>query len=290
MYQVALVTFADLPDLDKSDQLLLEPLRQRGIEATAHLWDDMTVDWSSFAAVVIRSTWDYHERLTEFRTWIERLAQLNLMLFNPPEILQWNIDKHYLRQVANAGVTVIPTVYVNINTTPNLQSILSEQEWSQAVIKPAVSISGNNTWLTGDDQTADQARFEQLLQQTDVLVQQFMPQIQAGEWSLLFFNGIYSHSVLKTPAAGEFRIHEEYGGINAAIEPPGSIIAQAAYAVRVAWELTGQVPLYARVDGLVVHETFYLMELELLEPSFYLQDVPTGAQRFADALLGRLER
>ncbi|MDL2335376.1 MAG: hypothetical protein QFC55_05035, partial [Chloroflexota bacterium] len=108
MTRIALATCAALPDLDPDEQLLLEPLRALGVEARAAVWDDATVDWAAFDLVVIRSTWEYASRRDEFVAWTRSVPRI----VNPANVVAWNTDKHYLRDLAAAGVPVVPTDWI----------------------------------------------------------------------------------------------------------------------------------------------------------------------------------
>jgi hypothetical protein len=162
---------------------------------------------------------------------------------------------------------------------------LEREGWGDAVIKPAVSGGAWNTWRT-QATGGDEKRFATHLTEADLLVQPYVHDVVSeGEWSLLFFDGRYSHAVLKRPGIGEFRVQESLGGTVAPAEPDAALCAQAAAALAAANERT----LYARVDGVVREGLFHLNELELLEPSLFLGTSPGSAQRFAEAVQGWLE-
>ena len=110
MTSVALVTCRRLPQLSPDDHLLERELRNRGIDVHPVLWDDPSVDWPAFDSVVIRSTWDYHKRIDEFRSWLIAMEQTGTKLWNPPSLVQWNVHKSYLTALAAAGIATVPTV------------------------------------------------------------------------------------------------------------------------------------------------------------------------------------
>jgi glutathione synthase/RimK-type ligase-like ATP-grasp enzyme len=286
MPPVALATCAALPSLTDDDRLLIPALATRGIGAVPAVWDDDTVDWRAFAAVVIRSTWDYHLWQPRFLAWIDRLEALGVRLINPAPVLRWNAEKTYLRDLADAGVSVVPTRWVEPGDTAPLAEILRETGWSRAVVKPSIAATAYRTWSTDATSVdADEARFRELVAAGRVLVQPFIEAIAAeGEWSLMFFGGEYAYSVLKTPRAGDFRVQSDFGGGVVARHAGSALVAQAAGVLEAApfkrSELT-----YARVDGCVVEGTFALMELEVLEPGLFLAVGPRGADDFADAIV-----
>jgi hypothetical protein len=238
------------------------------------------VDWTRYGNVVIRSCWDYHERVSEFRAWTRRMQEEGVALQNSAAVVTWNMDKHYLAELAAQGIPTVPTIWLKWRASVSLAAVLATEGWTRAVVKPTISAS---TWATDVERAAgDQAALDALLRTGDVMVQKFMPQIETeGEWSLMFFGKVYSHAVLKTPAAGEFRIQSEYGGSTLARVPSPMVIAQAEKIVRAVAEPL----LYARVDGVVANGEFVLMELELIEPFLFLGTAPGSAERFADAIL-----
>jgi glutathione synthase/RimK-type ligase-like ATP-grasp enzyme len=286
MRPIALATCAALPDLTDDDRLLIPALAARGIGAVPAVWDDDAVDWRAFAAVVIRSTWDYHLRQPRFLAWIDRLEALGVPLINPARVLRWNAEKTYLRDLTRAGVPVVPTRWVERDDQTPLAAILRETGWPRAVVKPAIAATAYRTWATDlVSAGADDARFRELIGDGRVLVQPFLEAIAAeGEWSLMFFRGEYAYSVLKTPRAGDFRVQSDFGGQVVMRNAGPALVAQASGVLDAApfkrSELT-----YARVDGCVVDGTFVLMELEVLEPGLFLAVGPRGADDFAEAIV-----
>jgi glutathione synthase/RimK-type ligase-like ATP-grasp enzyme len=282
--RVALATYAALPDLDASDRRAADALRALGADARAEVWDDPAVRWESYDVVVVRSCWDYQDRVDEFATWIERVASLGVRLWNPAPLLRWNMDKRYLRELESRGVRIAPTAWVDRGSATSLESIAREHGWDDVVVKPVVSANGRRTWrATGDDGLrASEAAFASLVAERDVMVQRFMPEIaRDGEWSLVFIAGAFSHAVRKRPRPGEFRVQSEHGGEAFVDRAPGTIVDEASSVVgRVPWPW-----LYARVDGCATAEGFVLMELEMLESSLFLNLDDSAAERFARALM-----
>jgi hypothetical protein len=282
MQTVAFVTCAAWPGLTADDRLTCAALHQRGVPTAAVCWDDPAVDWNSFRVVVLRSAWDYVTRAAEFRAWIERMRRDQVALANSAATITWNLDKRYLAELAGRGVPVVPTVWLRRGESVDLAGVLATQGWDRAVVKPAISAGGENTWTTAARRAAaDQAALDGLVRSGDVLVQRFMPQVGGeGEWSLIFFNKEYSHAVRKTAADGEFRIQAQYGGMTL-VATPGDDLITAAQAVLAA---VAEPLLYARVDGVVEEGQLVLMEVELIEPFLFLEAVPGSAERFAAAI------
>lgn len=286
MKQIAFATYSSEPDLYKGDQLLIRPLLRRQIEVSAVAWDDPETDWTQYDAVLIRTTWDYHLRIAEFCAWLNHLESIQVPILNPLSLLRWNMNKQYLRELSDAGIRTLPALYLNAGERTVLSKVLVEQEWEQVVVKPLVSASGDDTWQTTSVVAAfDQGKLDAMLRQQGAIIQPFAPQIREGEWSLIFFNGVYSHAVLKKPGAGSMFVHVERGGSNHVIEPAHAHIAQASEIVRKAYDITGVMPVYARVDGVIADGHLVLMELECIEPELFLTEgLPYAAERFADAI------
>jgi glutathione synthase/RimK-type ligase-like ATP-grasp enzyme len=283
--RVALVTCAELPDLDGDDRLALTALAERGIDAQPAVWDDPSVAWSAFDLAVLRSTWDYPERRDEFLAWARGLPQLA----NAAGLVAWNTDKRYLRQLAGAGAPVVETRALLADGAP--WRAPRSGEW---VVKPAV---GAGSVDTGRYQAAD--REQRALAEAHVarlraggravLVQPYLPAVDTdGETALIFLGGRYSHAVRKGalldgPYQGVDGLYrqEEISGRDAT---PAQLGAAEAVLRAVPGDL-----LYARVDLLpgAAGEPL-LLELELTEPSLFLGHAPGAAGRFADAIAARL--
>jgi len=283
--RMALATCAERPDLTPDDALLAGALERRGVASVPRPWD-AAVDWSGFSAVVLRSTWDYHLRVDAFRRWLDRLDDLGVGVVNPTRLVRWNSHKSYLRDLQDRGGSVLPTVWLESGAAVSLRRVLEQAGWEHAVVKPAVSASAHATWRTSLSRAdRDQETFDAQLAAGDVLVQQLAAEVTAdGEWSLVFFGGVWSHAVLKRPAPGDFRVQEELGGTPRPERPPPRLVEQAA-------RIIGHLPLppaYARVDGILREERFLLMELELIEPALYLGTSEGAAGRFAEAVLASL--
>lgn len=282
MTKVAFVTYAELPLLYDDDSLAAELLRGRGVEVQAVLWDSAEVGWEEFDAVVLRSCWEYHLRTEEFLDWVAFMEQRAIPVWNPPGVVRENADKHYLRRLAAEGVAIAPTVWLEKGDDFDLTSILEEQGWSQAVVKPVVSMSAYRTWMTTPSRAVqDNVEVREMLSRSGVMIQRFMSEVQThGEWSFIFFMKDYSHAVLKRPKSGDFRVQQELGGRLAALRPPPGLLEQAQKIVRGIKEPL----LYARVDAVEADGELILMELELIDPVLFLGQDARAARRFADAI------
>jgi hypothetical protein len=285
MPRIALATSSKFPNLTCDDRLLLEPLAQRGIYAEPAIWNDATQNWSSFDAVILRSTWDYHLQPEEFLCWIDWLRDALVPLWNPHTRVRWNANKTYLRDLDAQGVAVVPTIWPEAADRISLRHRMRELGWTKAVVKPRISATAHRTQLvTLEDADSAQPLFDEIRSGPGVMVQKFMDSIlKNGEWSLIFFEREFSHAVLKKPAAGDFRVQNDFGGSETVTDPPAHVL-ESAGALLHAVEPT----LYARVDGVVEEGKFLLMELELIEPALFLASHPIAPATFADAIAKKL--
>ena len=279
---VAFVTSRAHQTLTRDDLLAAAACEARGIRVSAAVWDDPDVDWTSFDAIVIRSTWDYHRRPDEFLAWLRTLEASGVQAWNPVPLLRWNANKRYLEELARRGVPTVPTAWLKLASKSSLASLMDDRGWTDVVVKPVISATAHGTHrVQRTDSDAFHAAIDEAARDGEHLVQPFLPEIQtAGEWSLIFFRGRFSHSVRKRPSAGDFRVQTEFGGSSLTEPAPAAVIAAGAAALdAVEWPW-----LYARVDGVETERGFLLMELEMLEPMLFFGRHAEAPARFADAL------
>jgi len=282
--RIAIATCADYADLKVDDELLQQALEERGCEAREVIWDEPGIEWRHFDLCLVRSTWDYHERHAEYLAWAGRV-EVESRLLNPAELLIWNSDKRYLRELGERGLRTIPTVWVGRDSPLGLEQILAGVGWEEAVVKPVVDLGARNLQRVraGKGSTA----LESILEHHDAMVQPFLASVEErGETSLIFIGGELSHTVRKRPAAGDFRVQSIWGGTVSPAEPT---LAERDLAEAALAEFK-ETPLYARVD-LVEGPTLdpCLIELELIEPNLYLCEHPPAVEALADAVLGSLD-
>jgi glutathione synthase/RimK-type ligase-like ATP-grasp enzyme len=243
-------------------------------------WDDASVDWSTFDAVVIRSTWNYHQQPDAFAEWIERVSA-HTTLHNAAAIVRWNLDKRYLADVVAAGFPVIATTFVDNDAALDGTDLRGD-----IMVKPTVSAGSNDTARFTD--AVDDARGHAkhiLAARKVVMVQPYLSTIDSyGETGLLYFNGQFSHAFRKGAIFATGDAH--HNGLYVE-EDIGERVAPAHERDLgdrvVAWvaERFGQMPLYARVDVVSTSDsTAEIMEIELIEPSLFLH---TAAQAPANA-------
>ncbi|HEU5193706.1 MAG TPA: glutathione synthetase [Methylomirabilota bacterium] len=279
---IVLATCAAWPEVSASDARLAAALEARGRRVTAAPWNGPFAPFAEAAAVVIRSTWDYHEAPGDYLAWLARLDAARTL--NPPSLVRWNLSKAHVLDLGARGVRVPRSLEAEA-TPVALAGALARLGLDEAVIKPLIGGSGFGVErVRRGDEAAALGRALAHKPTERLLVQEWLPGIERGELAGVFFDGVFSHGLRRVPAAGEFRVNSQYGGTMeaAALEPA---------VVRAMTDVLAQLPtrpLYARVDGLVHDAGFTLMEVEVNDPGLGLDLVGGAADRFADALLARL--
>lgn len=267
---IVLLTAANLPDLAPDDQHLAQAYRAAGWTVTVVPWQESPPHAD---LALVRSCWDYTDDPGAFLAALDRVAQ-RMPLWNPLATIRWNLDKRYLMELAAAGVPVPPTHVFESTDRPPLGSLCDRLGADEIVVKPVVGAGGADTWRV---RRTDASQWARIPDGKLLLAQPFLHEvITAGEVSLTFLDGAYSHAVVKRPAAGEFRVQEEHGGSVGPCSPSPALIATASAAVAAiphAWR-------YARVDGIITTQGFQLMELELIEPELFFRAGAGAAERF----------
>ncbi len=284
LVDVALVTSDQFPQLTDDDRLLLDALRAHGLNAQPTVWDDPAIDWSQPAICVLRSTWDYHHRRDEFLAWAARVARVT-QLWNPLDVLRWNTHKGYLHDLSKRGVPVVPTTWIEAGSSAHLSTLMNIRGWEHAVIKPSVSASAHETILVDISTLKEgQSHLDRLLPTHDLMLQPFMASVDVyGERSLVFIDGEFTHAVRKPSVLRESDWEaQKYVPVEAS-EDELKLAMQGLQAA-------GLPTLYARVD--IVRDDDgkpRLMELELVEPSLWLDHQPLAVEKFAQGIVSRMK-
>ena len=286
--ELAIATNAETRAFHTDDAPLMDALRARGIAPIAYVWDDPGVDWPRLPVVLVRTIWDYFRHPVAFARWLDGLEAAGTTLINPVATLRWNADKRYLEDLEAAGVPSIATRRTGVGDVDALERALREGG-GDVVVKPAVSGGAWRTQRIQGGAVPARDALVKLAAYGDLLVQPFVPEVAStGEWSLLYFDGRYSHAVLKRPAPADFRVQQKHGGESSLETPPAELVA-AGHAVLAAAAALGHPDLaYARVDGVVVDGRFRLMELEVIEPQLFLALHPPAGELFASVLAERM--
>jgi len=283
--RIAIATCTGYDDLKVDDELLREALAARGATAEPVVWDGPDPGWDAYDLCLVRSTWDYHDKHEEFLGWARRVEAATT-LRNPAETIAWNSDKAYLGELAAAGVPTVPTVWVEPGERIDVEAVLAERAWTEAVIKPTVDLGAKNLHRVRAGAGEAEAALSAALARETAMVQPFLPSLEAeGELSLIYIDGEMTHAVRKRPAPGDFRVQSIWGGTFEPASPSAVAIEIGDQALA----RLDEAPLYARVD-LVSGPTgdLCLIELELIEPNLYLSTNPTAAIRLANAVLAIL--
>lgn len=278
--RIALVTGAEMAKPDPETHYLVAALAQLGVAADIVPWD-APVDWATWPLVVVRTPWDYFRRLPEFLAWAERTRRLARFV-NPYEVIDWNSHKQYLRGLAEAGIATVPTLWLD-HGCGDARARLAARGWGEVVVKPAVSIGAIGALRAAALDPACLEHLDRLVAEGDVMVQPFVASVaEAGEVSLVYFGGRFSHAIRKQPAPGDFRVQDMYGGT---VHPHQPTAAELAVADAVLAR-TPAPTTYARIDLVEFDGAPALMEAELIEPELFLGATPEAAMNFARVLAG----
>ena len=280
-HRIALCTWSDPSYVDPEPRQAVELLRSRGRDADVAVWDS-DVDWSDYDLVVIRSTWDYFERLEEFLAWVDRVG-VQSRIINPPDVIRWNVHKGYLAELGAAGVPVLPMLVLPKGSR-DIAAPIAATGWEKVVVKPAIDGGARQAALGGAASDALLEHAQRIAALGDVVVQPYAPGIEDGEVSLVLFDGEVSHAVRKVPAAGDYRVQAHHGGT----ELPHAVTEAELATARSALAMAPDGVVYARID-LVEHEGVpTVMELELIEPDLFLRVDEGALERFVDCIEAQL--
>jgi glutathione synthase/RimK-type ligase-like ATP-grasp enzyme len=261
--------------------MLVEELRERGLRVSVEIWSDPRADWAASRLCILRSTWDYHSRCHDFLRWVEDAAAVTTIR-NGPHLLAWNAHKSYLRDLDRRGVPVVPTAWLPQGQNARLTEVFERCGRRDVVVKPARGAAAQDVVRVSAEPAslpAGQAHLDRLLQTQDVLVQPYLPAVVTyGERALIFFGGVYSHTVAKAP----------FDTVLAISYSSSPRVEATADEIEVATKAVAAIPgdsLYARVDLLRDDAGNVLVsELELIEPALYLGVFEPARTTFADAI------
>ncbi|UJP64532.1 ATP-grasp domain-containing protein [Mongoliitalea daihaiensis] len=290
--KLAVITYQDrgsyaveaVPD---EDQLLSLLLDQLNISYRFEVWSDNSVNWKQYDALLLKSPWDYFDYFEDFKGWCQNIQDLGIPVWNDLNTVLWNSDKKYLLDIKKAGLGIVSTTWIAKGSMTVLEDIIqASDEQQQFVIKPAISGGSKNTLkFHVSEWGAIQSQISEWIQQEAYLLQPFVPEIaEIGEYSYIFFNGEFSHALVKKASAGEFRVQHFFGGTIHPFEPSLEELTQ----IKTYVDTFAQDTLYARVDGVWRAGEFLLMELELIEPYLFLFTHPKALENYKSALQKRL--
>ena len=279
--EVALVTCADERYQEPEVHVAADALRAAGVSTDVVSWDEDR-DWGAYELVVVRTPWDYFDRVTQFLDWAARVER-ETSLVNPADVLRWNSHKGYLAEFTAKSVPTVPTRLVPGPST-DVADQIREVPWEEIVVKPAVDGGARHAWRGLRDDPSLSRVAERLTDHGDVVVQPFVPAIVDGERSLVFLGGRFSHAVRKVPKAGDYRSQRHLGGREVDHQPDSAELQVALAAMAAA---PGRLT-YARVDLVEWEGAPVLIELEVIEPDLFLRDVPERVDRFVEVIRDEL--
>jgi len=282
------------PDAFEHDQMLscLTPaFRGAGLLLQEVSWDDADIDWSCFAAVIIGTTWDYQDRLSDFLSALDRITAQTILL-NSADLVRWNSRKTYLQALEAQGVRTIPTCWLDQPTAREITACFATFNTDTIVVKQQVGACAVG-------QTRLRRRDVVTAPDVPVMVQPFIPSVATdGEISVIAIGGIISHALRKIPVAGDYRTQSVYGAKEVAV----TLDADHKAAVSTALTAAPEIPLYARLDflsgpaagaaapnndGHSAH-TPMLIEMEVIEPYLYPEFGPYLGVRMAETVRTRV--
>jgi hypothetical protein len=282
---IVFATCEHQPLLTADDQVLADALTRLGISVVPIPWTEIdpygVVDPSP---ILLRSTWDYHRVPTMFTVWLQSLQDARRMVWNDPAIALANIDKIYLQGLQKHGIAMPDTRWLDRPDAASIRQTMADAGWSKAVLKPRIAATAYGTYLLSPDVELTEDDLAPA-RASGAVLQEFIPEIaDTGEHSLVYFEGAFSHAVVKRAKAGDFRVQKDFGG---SVQPsnPGQQMRTFADAVI---NIAASEALYARVDLVVTARGPRLMELELIEPELYFVIRPDAAERFASSIAGKL--
>jgi len=281
MRSCCFLTMNDLEGFYTYDELLVEPLAERGWSVNFVSWRDGNIDWDEFEVVIIRSPWDYQDDPALFMKVLEEIDSSGARLENSLEIVKWNINKTYLRDMQQRGIKIVPSLwYNNWKKLDTLRELFTRLDTEELVIKPLISANADHTYRLFKNTFEEKSDLlEKTFRNRPFMIQPFVDSIVTeGEYSLFYFGDEYSHAIVKKPEKGDFRVQEEHGGTLHTLEPDTKLLELGDKTIQNITPL----PLYSRIDFVRLSDkTYALMELELIEPSLYFNMDPESPERFA---------
>ena len=264
------------------DQLLQAALDEKGLRVIKKDWADNHFDWTTTKYAIFRTTWDYFERFDEFFTWLENTKNKTTFI-NSEEVINWNIDKHYLQDLAKNNINIAPTLFIEKGDSTTLQQLFEKNNWKDVVLKPAISGSARHTYrINPNNYKKHENIFQELIKVECMLFQSFLKNITLfGEISLIMIGGKYTHAVKKKAKKGDFRVQDDHGGTVEKYKPTKVEIIFAENCL----EASPFKPIYARVD--IVYDNnniISLSELELIEPELWFRNNPISANLLAEEI------
>jgi glutathione synthase/RimK-type ligase-like ATP-grasp enzyme len=290
---IAILTSSALPELSPDCVIGAQALRKQGAKVTPVIWDETSPEaLLRYDRVIVRSIWDYQNKLPRFQTWLDELIRHGVRVLNPASLMKWNLSKRYMAELErDQGVSIVPTAWIPRDASDSLahlKKFLGETSSQKLVVKPEISAGGHNTFVFERNQEGEilSAIGEIQKLRGDVMLQPFCESVLTlGETSMVYFSDGRSHElshvVVKKPKSGDFRVQFERGGNYERIVPPRGLLAfgeRVVESLEPGW-------LFARVDVMSYEGSLRLGELEVMEPQLYFRWAPEAAETFARCVL-----
>ena len=251
----------------------------RGLEIEDVSWDDPDADWSGYGAAIIGTTWDYWDRQEEFLSTLSRIES-HTRLFNPADLVRWNIHKTYLQDLETRGARIIPTLWLDKADADASMEAFDKLQSDDLIFKRQVGAGAEGQHRLKRGDTIPNMP-------NPMMVQPFLPAIQSeGEYGFIFIGGVFCHALVKRAVSGDYRIQSKYGGKETPVVPPAEDLSDAEAIIA----MLDEAPLYARVDMVRGDDgRLVLMELEAIEPYLYPIEGPRLGDMIAEAVKARLD-
>lgn len=272
----------------EEDSLLQIELEKRNLKVCKKDWADSSFEWETTKYAIFRTTWDYFDKYNKFIIWLNETKKKTHFI-NSAEIIKWNIDKHYLKDLNEKGINIAKTIFVEKGQQTNLKQLFKEIGCNEAVIKPAISGAAKNTFRICSNQSNKYEKIFQKLNSNEcILFQEFLKNITSkGELSLIMIDGKYTHAVKKTAKENDFRVQDDYGGKVTKYLPSKKEIKFAESCINAISEKT----YYARVDIVYDNnEKISLSELELIEPELWFRKNTEAAVLLAKKIAKKVKQ
>ena len=243
---------------------------------------DPSFDWKQTKYAIFRTTWDYFDRFEEFFSWLDQTKHKTIFI-NSAEVINWNIDKHYLQDLVKNNINIAPTLFVEKGDEISLKQLFAKTNWTEAVIKPAISGAARHTYRINPSNCSEfKTVFQELISEECMLFQEFLNNITTqGEISLILIGGKYNHAVKKLAKKGDFRVQDDHGGSVEKYTPTELEITFAEDCLKA----SPYQPIYARID--IVYDNNNkpsLSELKLIEPELWFRNYPKAAELLAEEI------
>jgi len=276
----AFLTIKDLSGFESYDHLLIGPMQENGWDVSFIPWDKLNQNWNDFDLVIVRSTWNYQDHLDEFLNVLRMIDQSRALLLNPLPLIEWNVNKTYLKDLKKNGIPIIPSLFFEDFDIDKVMSSFNTFDSEKVIIKPTVGANADKIMIIKKSDTMNKLKkIKDKYKNRPFILQPFINSIKKdGEMSLIFFNKGFSHGLSKVPKKGDFRVQEEHGGT---LELLKNLDDQIINLCKKVLSLLPYDCFYSRIDLIFDRGHPLLMEIEVIEPSLYFNLEPKSAKLFA---------